>query len=224
MAPIVARLQAYGAQGGLPSNYLAGGQGTDFVYSQPPGRSWYRGGTANGSLAFMGANDDLCYVDKSMAPGGMTRATSYLMTVTGSYFGAGLPEIAGGGVKTGWSWGTNTDGDLEWRFHDGNGTATEHAEFRSDGSVFTKRGVISTGVNLIVTADQDVVVATAAVTVTIPDAALSLGRTVAIKNGGVAGNVTVNALGGTIDGDASELLAQDESIVCISDGVNWWIL
>jgi len=135
MAPIVARLQAYGAQGGATSNYLAGGQGTDFVYSQPPGRSWYRGGTANGSLAFMGANDDLCYVDKSMAPGGMTRATSYLMTVQGSWFGSGLPEIAGGGVKTGHSWGETTAGQLIFRSHSAAGAATMRLGLDATGTM-----------------------------------------------------------------------------------------
>ena len=145
MAPIVARMQAYGAQGGVASNYLAAGQGTDFVYSQSPGRSWYRGGTAAGSLAFMGPNDDLCYVDQSMAPGGMTRATSYLMTVTGSWFGAGLPELSGGGVKTGASWGADTNGDLAIRAHDATGAVTDTVLSRDLWEYVTKAAAFNPG-------------------------------------------------------------------------------
>jgi hypothetical protein len=89
-------------------------------------------------------------------------------------------------------------------------------------------GIVSTGTawSAGVTGPQAVIVATAAITVTLPQASKSLGRAYFIKNV-FAGGVTVAATGAdTIDGSASKSLPhQYNSMLVVCDGVsNWWIL
>jgi hypothetical protein len=89
-------------------------------------------------------------------------------------------------------------------------------------------GVVTTGVNFTAGVDSAdaVILATAAITVTLPDATTKKGKAYYIKNANVVGNVTVGRTGGQmIDGlAANRALAQNEAALFVSDGANWWIL
>ena len=58
----------------------------------------------------------------------------YLATGPNARFASGLPELNAGGLKTGYSWGADTDGDLVFRSHDSAGAATERIRLNIDGT------------------------------------------------------------------------------------------
>lgn len=71
-----------------------------------------------------------------------------------------------------------------------------------------------------------VILATGGITVTLPDAEKFHHMAFYIKNANFGGNITIARTGGAdIDGvGADKLLAQNESVLLVSDGTNWWIL
>jgi hypothetical protein len=95
------------------------------------------------------------------------------------------------------------------------------------GHPYLHYGVATTNVNFAAGVDSAdaVILATAAITVTLPDATAKKGKAYYIKNANVAGNVTVARTGGqTIDGAAANrTLAQNTAALFVSDGANWWI-
>jgi len=211
-SPLVARLEAFGHQ-----------SGNEWTYTQNPAKSTYVGGTASGGIVFLPPEITLEFNAVDLAPPWATQSTSYFVAAPGTYFAAGLPELATGGLKTGWRWGVDTAGALNWSTMSATGVATEHAVFRPDGSVYLERAIRTTGVPYTFVDADDVVLASAGVTVTLPDATLSRGRTCVVKNVGAAVTATVDTDGGTIDGDATQTLADGEAIQCISDGSDWWV-
>lgn len=97
-------------------------------------------------------------------------------------------------------------------------------EEHTDLLTLPARPVTSVSGNYTVTVHDAVVVTTAAVTVTLPDAAGITGRIFEVKNT-AAGNTTVQGTGGdTLDGNANVTLAQWDAVRVISDGSNWLVL
>lgn len=71
---------------------------------------------------------------------------------------------------------------------------------------------------------DDLIVCTAAMTLTLPPAATCQGMGLSVKNAS-SGTVTIDGDGAeTIDGDATfDMTLEDEVVDVISDGSNWWI-
>ncbi len=133
-APTTIRMESFGAQGGDPSApYLA--QRSDWRYTQEPGRSRAPAGTAAGGIVFLPPEVDLSDVDDDFAPEGLDLSASLVVVGPRTRFGAGSPELAGGGLRTGYTWGVDpATGDLVFWRHDAAGVATEAFRFRADGS------------------------------------------------------------------------------------------
>lgn len=85
-------------------------------------------------------------------------------------------------------------------------------------------GMVSTTVAYTMTVDDGQVLASGAITVTLPDATLAQrGRRYSVKNIG-PDIVTVASTLGTIDnGATAQIAVQYESLDFISDGTNWWV-
>lgn len=145
-APLTIRFEGYGAQGGRDEPpYMSPGStgskvatsGGSWRYTQPPARSRFYGGTASGGTVFMPPEVDLHSIDADFAPNKVPLSSTFLVGAPGARFAAARPELATGGVRKGWSWGVNGDGDLEWYYHDTSGAETLGATFTSDGFVLT---------------------------------------------------------------------------------------
>lgn len=233
LAPTVLRMDSYGAQGGKPGGpYFAysGGSvrlpGGSHNYTQDPSDHLrHKGGTCRGGVVIVPPEVDLEKIDNDLAPNNLSLSKTFFMASPEVRFGAGLPELADGGLKSGHSWGADrATGDLDFYAHDSVGAETLAATFRADGTFFSKRAVTTTGAPYTVIATDDVILATATVTITLPDAAVNLGRTIEVKNIGTSVTVTVDTAGGNLEGDPSQVLSDGDSITVISDSADWWII
>lgn len=129
--PAVYRLEAFGKQ-------TAG----EWNYTQNPSKSRNPGGTAQGGLVFMPPEFDITdNVDSFSRAASILPSTStpYFIGTPGTYWGAGIPVPSTGGIKTGYSWGINTSGDLLYAAVDASGTATTTLKLMSDGDVQINR-------------------------------------------------------------------------------------
>ncbi len=125
-SPVTGGMSAFGAQGGQQAPTSCGGGplyvgagGDPWVYNQKPGSGRFAVGTASGGWIIhppeTSPADQESY---GMVPPNTTLSTTYFMTAPGAYFAAGTPNLAIGGVTSGWSWGMDsTTGDLLWRSH-----------------------------------------------------------------------------------------------------------
>lgn len=120
-SPATQRVSAWGKQ-----------SGTSFGYTQQPGASRHRGGTAAGGQLITPPEVGIEDLAESFAPSGVTVSPTYFATAPGAYFGAGLPDLSGGGLKSGWSWGADGS-DLVFYGHDSAGVKTEYLRFDTSG-------------------------------------------------------------------------------------------
>ena len=100
-------------------------------------------------------------------------------------------------------------------------TATPKSGIEMNTSV--AYAVNSISANYSLTTTDKVVIATSAITASLPSAVGIKGRVYTIKNAS-SGSVTVNSSGGNIDGSASVSIAASKYIEVISDGTNWYII
>jgi hypothetical protein len=84
-------------------------------------------------MLLLPSETDMQDIDDDFAPAGVTTSTVYLAAGPGACFGAGVPELATGGLRTGYSW-CGEDGDLVFYRHDTAGATTEGFRFRDDGT------------------------------------------------------------------------------------------
>lgn len=163
-APITLRVLAFGGQGGKVggpylTNPLSGtqqGQQHGYVYTQQPGRSRHKA-TGPGGFVMVPPEIDLSDIDDGLAPTGVPLSTSYFVAAPGVYFGAGLPELATGGLKSGWSWGSNGT-ELLWRTHNSSGTPSTYLTFR----VASNDMVLNDGLAIVVGTSSGTRIATSA--------------------------------------------------------------
>lgn len=139
--PITYRLEAYGAQGGAETGKILGDnsayagtwvESEHWNYTELPGRGRYDGGTASGGLVLMPPEVDLADIDEGLAPGHVTRSTVFMIAAPGARFGAGLPNLANGGLDSGYSWFVDTNGELTFNRHDGAGAGLGVGVLRLD--------------------------------------------------------------------------------------------
>ncbi len=129
-SPITARLSAFGAQGGKVGGPnvvpTSGGtqQPTPWDYTQEPGSSRYPSGSANGGLVLTPPEVDLSDADDNLAPSGLALSTTYLVMGRGAALAFGMPELATGGVRNGWS-ANEAGAELYVYSHDSVGTKTQ---------------------------------------------------------------------------------------------------
>lgn len=139
--PIVGRMAWLGAQGTTSAT-------KGWVYTQKPGLSRDVAGTAAGLLAIMPPEVDHSDIEVNYAPAGVTISPVFLLTVPGARFASGLPEKAGGGVKSGWSFGPPTgvfSTDFTFSKHSSAGVATEFIRFSTQPSSNQVLAAPSTG-------------------------------------------------------------------------------
>lgn len=140
-SPITARVEAWGAS---TAGY--------WDYTQLPNQGRYFGGTSDGGLLFMPPELDVTDYASNFAPAWNSRSTTYMLAVPGVYWGAGLPNMATGSVKTGYRWGADTSGNLQFDSVSGAGVIQPAVRFDTDGrpaiyeSSFAKWGTFETAV------------------------------------------------------------------------------
>lgn len=116
-APVTGRRSAYGQQ-----------NGNGFVYTAAPGQSRFAGGSGNGGEVLLPPEVDLSDILDGFAPPGLTVSRVYDVAGPGTRFGSGIPDLATGGLKSGFSWGHQTGAasvDLTFYSHNPSAVATE---------------------------------------------------------------------------------------------------
>ena len=128
--PVSIRMEGFGAQSGAVGGpHLA--ESGPWIYTQKPGRSSNLGGTTNGGYALIVPELDMSDVDTDFAPPNVTKSSSYFIATPGVRFGVGVPELSTGGLRSGYSWGNESE-QLTFNNHDGLGAATEVMRLTSD--------------------------------------------------------------------------------------------
>lgn len=126
ITPLTWRLEAFGAQAGPEAGgpYLS--VGSEWSYTQQPGRSRHPGGTAAGGFVIMPPEVDLSQIDEDLALGEQSLSQVFGVMSPEGRWAAGLPELVTGGVRDGFSWGVErATGDFVWYAHDSQGATTE---------------------------------------------------------------------------------------------------
>jgi hypothetical protein len=135
-SPVSGAMSSFGAQGGQSAAagsfpaLFAGAAGDPWNYTTNPGNSRFPTGTSSGGWIIHPPETTPADQDAyGMVPPRATMSTTYFMTAPGAWFGSGTPQLAIGGITSGWSWGMDTtNGDLLWRSHV-NGTPTNGIRF-----------------------------------------------------------------------------------------------
>jgi hypothetical protein len=101
---------------------------------------------------------------------------------------------------------------------------TQHQGALAIGAGQVSESVVTTAVDYVVASGVSLVLASGTTAVTLPDANLNAGRTVAVKKIDSAGTtVTVDTAGGNIDGAAtSTLVTRWQALRVVSDGLDWY--
>jgi hypothetical protein len=119
-APVVARLEGYGAQGGTPGDDILDGApsgdlgGDPFAYTttRQEGSPYY-GGTSNGSICLLPPEVTLADIDSDFQPStGSPVSTTYLTIPPVSCVAFGRPDLTSGGITDGHTLMANAAGDL----------------------------------------------------------------------------------------------------------------
>lgn len=126
-APIVARLEAFGAQGGL----------NGWAHAQEPGASRATGGTAPGGWVVLPPELDMADSLSSFAPAGVTPSQTYFVLGPGVRGAAGTPDLSTGGIKSGYVW-EESSGDLLFSQVNGSGTVAPAFSLTSERAAVLK--------------------------------------------------------------------------------------
>ena len=133
--PKTGQKAAYGAQGGRPGGDESadneGAEGEPWKYNQKPGPgSKFQGGTANGGWVIIPPEISLADTKTGLKPPQVQTSQTTFGVGPGAYFFAGLPDLATGGMFTGFSWEADfTTGDLIFFAHDSQTVRSEAMRF-----------------------------------------------------------------------------------------------
>lgn len=111
--PVVGRIEAFGY----------GQAAQEWTYNEKPCKGRWRGGTAQGGFILLPPELSIDDYNTSFAPAGRTLSTPYFVAGPSTYFGAGIPNLTTGAVKTGYRWGV-ASGKLIFDQIDSSGTVT----------------------------------------------------------------------------------------------------
>jgi len=200
-APATYRISAFAAQGGrVGGPYLDNDDGGtqvaprgDFTYTQRPGSSRFRGGSASGGAVITPPEVDLTDIDDAFAPTGLTLSETYWIFAPGVSSGWGIPEMAAGKLRNGYSSEVDPASDnLVWSAHDAVGAPTEMMKFTSAGIDMNNKTLI----NLPTPTDSGDVATKGYVDSSIPVAAPTVDTEVhrELPNGTVSTNSTCTPL------------------------------
>ncbi|HET6494145.1 MAG TPA: hypothetical protein VFH61_02135, partial [Thermoleophilia bacterium] len=145
VSPHAVRLEAWGAQGGPSDGDLLGTPGAWSYTRAPNGEG---PGTVAGGVLILPADANMEHVDVDFSPDSRDLATVYLATGPSARFGAGLPELSSGGLKSGFSWYADGD-DLVFEAHDSGGGTTERLKVSNEGDVVIGGVTIGGGVKVV---------------------------------------------------------------------------
>ena len=236
-APMTARMEPFG--------FTRGGE---FRYTQNPARpgSRFRGGTCPGGIVVLPPELSIDDYVSSYAPSNITKSTTYVCAVPSVYWAAGIATPVTGAIHTGYRWGIDTSGDLDFDQVSGLGAVTAGilhldvlkrvgARTTSPLSTLESGGSFGGAIRLITVTDTlteldytAICDATAgAIILNLPLASGCTGRVYQIKkiDNAVGGTVTVTPAGGALIDDAPTkvLNTQYQAIDIKSDGANWWV-
>lgn len=183
-------------------------------------RDVYIGGSLNvaGSLTYGSASLTPLKIQEYTATTNQT-----VFTVTNGY-AVGTVQVFANGVALGLS-----------DFTASNGTTVVLGLGRNAGDIIrvvsggatasSNVSILTTSSNTTLTADIDTIFATAALTITLPDAVSNAGYKCNIKNLSTEQINIVPQSGQSIDGDTSGLIIsyQNSALTVVSDGANWYI-
>lgn len=217
--PITGQMTAFAGQGGSvasggsgPST-RTGAKGDPYVYTQAPGQSKFPCGTGPGGWCILPPEVSMSDAADGYVPPNITTSTTFFGVGPGAYFYAGLPELANGAIKSGYSWGVDTStGDLLFRQHGVNTTPTSAMRFTSSGNISWYSGTSSQGIF-----DHS---NTSNRTYTYPDVTGVVVVSLATHTLGGGAAATLGTIGGS--GPTTAAQSRWEQIKC-SDGTTRWV-
>lgn len=132
-APVTFHQFFYGAQGGAVGSNPLLGKGNYFLYTQRPfSGGKFKNGTGNGGSWIAppeAGPEDLATLFSPVA----SRSTTYFGLAPGCYLGFGYPDIAQGGMFTGFRAGSDTSGNLRFSSVNSAGVATTRVTLANAG-------------------------------------------------------------------------------------------
>lgn len=192
-APVTGHLVGYGAQGGTVGGNPGDTQPNYWKYTQKPRTGKFWAGTAPGGLALVCPEVDLSDLHLSFAPSGVSRSPVYLVATPGTYFAWGKPDIANGGIFSGWRSGISASGLLTFEEVNSSGTVVRTVTFPSMSAIFGQTADATVGGTGVETS----IIGTGSGTSSIPANGWRVGMSVMTRLRGkistvaVPGNVTV---------------------------------
>ena len=123
--PATARIEAFGYQ-----------TNKEWRRTQALNKGRFPGGTANGGLVLMPPEFDITdFADNFSRNSTILAAvsTTYFTAVPGAYWAGGIPVPSTGGIKTGYRWGVDSSGNLNFDNVNSSGTATTIVTLDSTG-------------------------------------------------------------------------------------------
>lgn len=125
--PVTGRIEAFGTM-------AASGRGGHWGYAQKPGRGRFAGGTSAGGFALLPPELDMADYLSGFTRNGFTPSSTYFVAVPRTYWAGGLPDPTTGAMKTGYRWGVDTSGNLNFDNVDSSGTAVNVIKvYQGDG-------------------------------------------------------------------------------------------
>lgn len=115
-SPLTGRIEAFGSHSATGI----------WNYNQQPKSGRFPGGTSSGGLVLMPPEFDMADASSSFSRAGITSSTTYLVAAPGAYFGAAIPVTTTGGLKTGYRWGVDSSGNVNFDFINSSGTITSN--------------------------------------------------------------------------------------------------
>jgi len=122
-APVTGHLVAYGAQGGSVGGSPGSTQPNYWKKTQQSRTGKFWAGTGPGGFALLSPEIDLSDLNlgTGLAPAGVTKSEVHIVATPGTYLSVGLPNMANGGIYSGWRWGAATSGLLTFEKIDSTG-------------------------------------------------------------------------------------------------------
>lgn len=141
-APVVARFESHGAQGGDPGDDILDGSpsgalaGDPFAYTTRRASGSPYPNTSDGAVVLLPGEVGLIDIDTDFEPvPGMPRSTAYLTLPHVAVLGLGRPDLTSGGITRGWSIGVDATGQVDFTHVDASGVATPVASLNADGTL-----------------------------------------------------------------------------------------
>lgn len=112
-APVVLRLEAYGAQGATAGGpFLSTSTGRQ--YTTLPRTDRYPSGSGPGGVVYLSPDSDMSQIDQDLLPTTFEAGAAYVVAGPRVFWASGIPDLHTGGVHSGYRWGVDEDGNLSF--------------------------------------------------------------------------------------------------------------